>query len=139
MTFAGCDVGCVLQIAGVVTPCLQRIQDAVSVVAISSGGRQTAGVIGQLGPMLGEKGLLCEGDGGHESCVACLRALVAEEGLDSREDHRSQVPKRAHPLVLVEEPLASGKPQVGAVTPGGPRSATRTRGACGGAPHINTH
>lgn len=61
MTFAGCDVGCVLQIAGVVTPCLQRIQDAVSVVAISSGGRQTAGVIGQLGPMLGEKGLLCEG------------------------------------------------------------------------------
>ena len=33
----------------------------------------------------------------------------------------------------------SGKPQVGAVNPGGPRSATRTRGARGGAPHINTH
>ncbi len=33
----------------------------------------------------------------------------------------------------------SGKPNVGAVNPGGPRSTTRTRGARGGAPHINTH
>lgn len=43
MTFAGCDVGCVLQIAGVVTPCVQRVQDAVSVVAISAAGQQTVG------------------------------------------------------------------------------------------------
>ncbi len=33
----------------------------------------------------------------------------------------------------------SGKPQVRAMNLSGPRSATRARGACGGAPHINTH
>lgn len=106
MTFAGCNVSRVLQSAGVVAPCLQRVQDAVSVGAINAGGQQTAGVLDQLAPMLGEKGVLCEGDGGNESCLACVRALVAEEGLDSGEDRRPQVPKRAHLLLVVEEPLA---------------------------------
>lgn len=83
VTFAGCNVGCVLQIAAVVTPCLQRVQDAVSVVTISAGGKQTPGVIDQVAPMLGEKRVLCEGDGGDESCIAGVRALLAEEGLNS--------------------------------------------------------
>lgn len=57
----GCDVGRVLQAAGVQTPSLQRVQDAVSVVPVSAGGQQTLGVADQNGLVLGEEGCSMRG------------------------------------------------------------------------------
>ncbi|MFE2559975.1 hypothetical protein ACFXGT_28905 [Streptomyces sp. NPDC059352] len=106
VTLAGCGVVRVLQGAGVVTPCLHGVQDAVSIVAIGAGDQQTAGVVDQLGPVCGEDRVLCEGDRSDEGRVAYARVVVAEKGIDSGEDGRAKVPERAHLPVFVEEPLA---------------------------------
>ena len=108
VTFVGCGIVRVLQVAGVVPPCLQRVQDAVSVVAVSAGGEQAAGVAEELARCAVRAGALRGGwrRPGLRRVRPCCRGR-REDG-QRRRSPGARPEARASPRTRGETPRRSG-------------------------------
>ncbi|MFF5931557.1 hypothetical protein [Streptomyces hydrogenans] len=60
-------------------------------------------MVDQIGLVLGEEGMLDEGDGGDQGGVADGSVIMTKEGMNSGEDRRAGFPERSHRVVPVEE------------------------------------
>ncbi|MGW6939368.1 hypothetical protein ACWGF3_10225 [Streptomyces xanthophaeus] len=57
-------------------------------------------MVGQIGSVSGEEGVLDEGDGGDQGAVAHVGVVMTENAMNCREDRRACVPERPHLLIV---------------------------------------
>ncbi|MGV9225817.1 hypothetical protein ACWDPF_24455 [Streptomyces albogriseolus] len=86
------------------SPALQRVKDAVSVMPVGAGRQQGPGTSGQSGLVSDQGGVSYERDGSDKGGVAHTGVVMVEEGPNGGEDRRARVPERTRRRVLLEVP-----------------------------------